>query len=188
MTTRWSAEQESDSLALHTSRLPLTVSDEQTPFSTTPFSMGCCDCYVSCSATRIEWLSESYNESDRIEAIDGGKAWEMKRNETKERRVWTVGCCETVNCEIKMRKKPESAGIFRPKREEKWLLLFLGLNERKYELTFCWGFVWWDYENEIAFGLHIIIVGSSTLYIILQMFTLPNLTRKLFFKLFYLVT
>ena len=39
MTTRWSAEEESESLQLQTSEPPLTNSEEQTPFCTVPFSI-----------------------------------------------------------------------------------------------------------------------------------------------------
>lgn len=84
MTTRWSADEESDSLELQTLWLPFTDADEQTPFSTTPF---CMVAAIFFPAIGIDWkhTTAELERDDRQswrETI--GKAVEI--NEGKKKR------------------------------------------------------------------------------------------------------
>lgn len=65
MTTRWSAEEESESLQLQTSEPPLTNSEEQTPFCTVPFSISKISKAQLCSV-KFRWsaLIEINKESE----------------------------------------------------------------------------------------------------------------------------
>ena len=97
MTTRWSAEAESESLQLQTSRLPLTDSEEQTPFPTTPFSILIVDSslFLIAQLPRIEgdWWPTGENRKRRVGNWKRSEWLEFSREnlERKLEKVWGNG-------------------------------------------------------------------------------------------------
>lgn len=109
ITTRWSAEAESENLQLQTSRLPSTDSDKQTPFPTSPFS-----------------ISVAIRKLERRQI--GKSSWRWKTEFSRSGswaflgKIWQRKCEKTWKMERERgKKKPEtSVTVLDRRRRNTW--------------------------------------------------------------------